>query len=80
MNTVPRLQLVQFIEGAIRESEPDIIITHHPADTNNDHLQTSMAVVRTFNTLMGSCRRELAEELEQWNLVRLTRDDNEGGR
>ncbi len=43
MNTVPHLQLVQFIESAIRESEPDIIITHHPADTNNDHLQTSMA-------------------------------------
>ena len=43
MNTVPHLKLVQFIEGAIRESEPDIIITHHPADTNNDHLQTSMA-------------------------------------
>ena len=43
MNTVPHLQLVQFIESAIKESEPDIIITHHPADTNNDHLQTSMA-------------------------------------
>ncbi len=43
MNTVPHLKLVQFIESAIKESEPDIIITHHPADTNNDHLQTSMA-------------------------------------
>lgn len=43
MNTVPHLKLVQFIETAIKESEPDIIITHHPADTNNDHLQTSMA-------------------------------------
>ena len=31
------------VSSAIRESEPDIIITHHPADTNNDHLQTSMA-------------------------------------
>ena len=40
MNTVPHLKLVQFIESAIVESEPDIIITHHPADTNNDHLQT----------------------------------------
>ena len=39
MNTVPHLQLVQFIESAIKESVPDIIITHHPADTNNDHLQ-----------------------------------------
>lgn len=43
MNTVPHLQLVQFIESAIKESQPDIVITHHPADTNNDHLQTSMA-------------------------------------
>lgn len=43
MNTVPHLKLVQFIESAIKESEPDVIITHHPADTNNDHLQTSMA-------------------------------------
>lgn len=43
MNTMPHLRLVQFIEQAIRESEPDVIITHHTADTNNDHLQTSMA-------------------------------------
>lgn len=43
MNTVPHLQLVQHIEKAILESEPDVVITHHPADTNNDHLQTSMA-------------------------------------
>ncbi len=51
MNTVPHLKLVQFIESAIRESEPDIVITHHPSDTNNDHLQTSMAcqeAVRLF--------------------------------
>ena len=43
INTVPHLKLVQFIEKAIVESQPDIVITHHPADTNNDHLQTSMA-------------------------------------
>ena len=43
MNTVPHLQLVQHIEKAIQESAPDIVITHHPADTNNDHLQTSLA-------------------------------------
>lgn len=43
MNTVPHIQLVQFIERAIEESEPDIVITHHSADTNNDHLQTSLA-------------------------------------
>lgn len=43
MNTVPHIKLVQFIESAIKESEPDIIITHHSSDTNNDHLMTSMA-------------------------------------
>lgn len=51
MNTVPHIKLVQHIEMAIRESNPDVIITHHPADTNNDHLQTSLAcqeAVRLF--------------------------------
>lgn len=43
MNTIPHIKLVQFIESAIKMSSPDIIITHHPADTNNDHLHTSMA-------------------------------------
>lgn len=43
MNTIPHIKLVQFIESAIKISSPDIIITHHPADTNNDHLHTSMA-------------------------------------
>ena len=43
MNTVPHLRLVQFIENAIINSKPDVIITHHPADTNNDHHQTSIA-------------------------------------
>lgn len=43
MNTVPHLHLVQFIESAINESQPDVVITHHPSDTNNDHLHTSLA-------------------------------------
>lgn len=43
MNTVSHLKLVQHIEKAIMASQPDIVITHHSADTNNDHLQTSMA-------------------------------------
>lgn len=43
MNTVPHLRLVQFIENAIICSKPDVVITHHPADTNNDHHQTSIA-------------------------------------
>ena len=43
MNNVPHLHLVQFIERAILESDADVVITHHPSDTNNDHLHTSLA-------------------------------------
>lgn len=51
LNTVEHLQLVQFIESAILESQPDVVITHHPADSNNDHLHTSLAcqaAIRVF--------------------------------
>ncbi|MEE1314955.1 MAG: PIG-L deacetylase family protein [Faecalimonas sp.] len=51
MNVVPHLQLVQFVEKAIVESEPDVVITHHPSDTNNDHMHTStacQAAIRIF--------------------------------
>lgn len=44
MNTVPHLELVQFIESCIEDWNADAIITHHPTDTNNDHVQTSYAV------------------------------------
>jgi len=43
MNTVPHLDLVQFIESAIEDFKADAIITHHPSDTNNDHVMTSHA-------------------------------------
>jgi N-acetylglucosamine malate deacetylase 1 len=42
-NTVPHLQLVQFIEKTIVDSGADVVFTHHPADLNNDHLHTSLA-------------------------------------
>lgn len=51
LNTVPHLELVQFIENAIIETKADMVITHHPADLNNDHVQTSIAcqaAVRLF--------------------------------
>lgn len=44
MNTVPHLELVQFIEKCIEDFKADAIITHHPSDTNNDHVMTSYAV------------------------------------
>lgn len=64
MNTVPHLQLVQFIEKAIMESKPDIIITHHPADTNNDHQQTSLACQEAVR--LSQRRPELHPLKEFW--------------
>lgn len=43
MNTVPHLDLVQFIENCIEDFQTEAIITHHPADTNIDHAMTSKA-------------------------------------
>lgn len=43
MNTVPHLELVQFIERCIEDFGADAVITHHPSDTNNDHMMTSYA-------------------------------------
>lgn len=42
-NSVPHLELVQFIEIYIEQIEPDVVITHHPYDLNNDHYHTSKA-------------------------------------
>jgi len=50
-NTIPHLDLVQFIEKHIEALSPDIIVTHHPYDLNNDHYHTSkacQAAVRLF--------------------------------
>ena len=44
MNTVPHLELVQFIEKCIEDFKAEVLITHHPSDTNNDHVMTSYAV------------------------------------
>ncbi len=44
MNTVPHLDLVQFVEHCIEDFQAEAIITHCPSDTNNDHVMTSYAV------------------------------------
>ena len=50
-NSVPHLEIVQFIEKYIEVLQPDVVITHHPYDLNNDHYHTSkacQAAVRLF--------------------------------
>ena len=44
MNTVPHLDLVQFIERCIEDFSAEAVITHHPSDVNDDHAVTSHAV------------------------------------
>lgn len=73
MNNETHLSLVQFIEKAIIASEPDIVITHHPADTNNDHYHTSIAcqaAIRLFQR-----RPELKPLTEFWFMEALSSTD-----
>lgn len=58
-NTVPHLELVQFIEGAISSICPEVIFTHHPSDINIDHQSTSsacQAAARLFQRREGPPR------------------------
>lgn len=51
MNTVPHIELVRFIETALEASGAQVVFTHHPADLNDDHVQTAracMAASRLF--------------------------------
>jgi len=43
LNTVPHVELVQFIESQIEHYQPDRIFTHHPGDLNDDHVQVAKA-------------------------------------
>lgn len=43
MNTVPHVEIVQFIEKQIEKFKPNRIFTHHPGDLNDDHVQVSKA-------------------------------------
>ncbi len=73
MNAEPHLGLVKFIEKAIVESKPDVVITHHPADTNNDHLHTSLAcnaAVRLFQR-----RTDVRPLSEVWYMEALSATD-----
>lgn len=64
MNTVPHLKLVQFIESTIIDFQPDIIITHHHADTNIDHIETSRACQAALRIFQR--RPEIKPIREMW--------------
>ena len=55
-NTIPHIELVQFIEKVIIETRAQYVFTHHPGDLNNDHRQTSdaaQAAARLFQRKSG---------------------------
>jgi len=76
MNTVPHLDLVQFIESCIDDFQAEAIVTHHPTDTNNDHATTSyaaQAACRLFQRKETPYRLELFMYMEtpsatEWSL------------
>lgn len=43
LNSVPHVELVQFIERQVERFAPDRIFTHHPGDLNDDHAQVAHA-------------------------------------
>lgn len=56
MNTVPHLELVQFIEHCIEDFGAQAVVTHHPSDTNIDHVMTggaAQAAARLFQRREG---------------------------
>lgn len=42
-NVTPQRELVRFVERAISDCQPDVVVTHHPSDLHNDHQNTSIA-------------------------------------
>lgn len=45
LDTVPMLELVKIIEGAVARYRPDIVYTHTPQDLNIDHRVTCEATI-----------------------------------
>ena len=77
MNTIPHLDLVQFIEKAIAGWQADAIVTHHPSDVNIDHQETSRAATaaaRLFQRTTGVPALRFFAYMEvpsctEWSLV-----------
>ncbi len=63
MNTVPHLELVKYIESCIEDWNAEVIFTHHPSDTNNDHVMTSYAAQAASRLFQ---RREGIPRLKQF--------------
>jgi LmbE family N-acetylglucosaminyl deacetylase len=65
-NTVPHLEMVKAIEGAIVRFKPDWIFTHHPNDLNMDH-----RVCYEATTAAAMLPQRLSTELDPTMVKRL---------
>ncbi|KAA9410364.1 PIG-L family deacetylase [Haloarcula hispanica] len=54
-DTVPLLDIVQTIEGEIKEHNPEIVYTHHHGDLNVDHELACRATITATRPLSDSC-------------------------
>lgn len=57
------LEAVQFIENAIKDWQPDIIITHFPEDNHSDHRCVSRATQEAFRYFQRPRGEQPCEEL-----------------
>jgi N-acetylglucosamine malate deacetylase 1 len=70
MDTVPVLEVNQFIEKLVRELRPSIVYTHHFADLNRDHrviYEATMVATRPFS--LPSLRQLLCYYADPLGLV-----------
>lgn len=58
-DTVPRLEVVQLVEGWLQRSAPWAVYTHHRGDLNVDHVITHAAVLTATRPLPGAPVRDL---------------------
>ncbi len=62
-NNVPHIEIVRFIEQAIIETEPEVVITHWPLDANNDHMHTALACQSAIRIFQRRSNVKPVEEL-----------------
>ncbi len=58
-DTVPLLDIVKTVEGAIEKVQPDTVLTHHSGDLNRDHELVHRAVLTATRPMAGSPVRAL---------------------
>jgi LmbE family N-acetylglucosaminyl deacetylase len=59
MDSVPLLEVVQYVEGLVNEIKPEVIYTHHTGDMNIDHLVVSRAVMTATRPMAGQPVKEI---------------------